>query len=133
MYALAAKGAFGNDDTPVIAAYWFVSTRGDFRWAEVALDDVTQTRFDDVLRVIVDGIEHGVFPCRLDPPDTWQRTWRTYADPDTRGTRDRYREWVRKRGAPELAAYVALAEPDETEPETESGSESGALAGVEAV
>jgi hypothetical protein len=27
-----------------------------------------------------------------------------------RGTRDRYREWLRKREAPELAAYVALAE-----------------------
>ena len=102
-----------------------MSTRGDFRRTEVALDDVTQTRFDDVFRVIVDGIEHGVFPCSLDPPDTYQRRRRTYADPDTRGTRDRYREWVRKRDAPELAAYVALAYPDETENESE------ALPGVE--
>ena len=36
------------------------------------------------------------------------RSWRTFADPDARGTRDRYREWERKRMAPELAAYVAL-------------------------
>ena len=72
-----------------------------------------EARFDEVLRVIVDGIEHGVFPCRLDPPGSWTRAaGARYADPDARGTRDRYREWVRKRGAPELAAYVALAEPD---------------------
>ena len=52
-------------DTPVGAAYWFVSTRGQFRWAELALDDAdVDARFDDVLRAIVDGIEHGVFPCR---------------------------------------------------------------------
>ena len=112
VYALAARSAFGNEHTPVTAAYWFVSTRGQFRWAEVALDEATRARFDEVLRVIVDGIEHGVFPCRLDPPDSWARTWRSYADPDARGTRDRYRDWVRKRGAPELAAYVALSEPD---------------------
>ena len=55
-----------------------------------------------------------MFPCSLDQPGSWTRPWRTYADPDARGTRDRYRDWVRKRGAPELAAYVALAEPDAT-------------------
>ena len=36
------------------------------------------------------------------------RRWRTYADPDARGTRDRYREWARKRDAPELEPYLAL-------------------------
>ena len=93
------RSAFGND----AHAAWSrrtgsSSTRGDFRWAEVALDEPPQTRFDEVLRAIVDGIERGVFPCSLDPPDSWHAPWRTYADPDGRGTRDRYRDWVRKRG-----------------------------------
>ncbi len=123
MYTLAAKSAFGNDDTPVVAAYWWISARGNFGWTEVVLDAATQMRFDDVLRVIVDGIERGIFPCSLDPPGSWQRTWRTYADPDARGTRDRYREWVRKRGASELDAYVALAEPDEIDEGLEIGIE----------
>jgi RecB family exonuclease len=112
VYALAARRAFGGDTTPVVAAYWFISARGDFRWAEVALDDHTRERLDEVLRTIIDGIEAGVFACALDPPDSWPRRSRTYADPDARGTRDRYREWTRKRGAPELVSYVALAEPD---------------------
>ena len=56
-----------------------------------------------------------MFPCRLDPPSSWHSSWRTFADPDGRGTRDRYREWERKRDAPEVAAYVALAEPDTLE------------------
>ncbi len=110
VYALAARHAFGTPDTRVVAAYWFISTRGEFRWAEVALDEHTRARLDEVLRTIVDGIEHGVFPCALDPPDSWPRRRRTYADPDARGTRDRYREWAHKRHAEELAGYVALAE-----------------------
>jgi len=117
VYALAARAAFGNHASRVVAAYWFISTRGDFRWAEVALDEHTQERLDHVLRTIVDGIEHGVFPCALDPPDSWPRRWRSYADPDARGTRDRYREWARKRTAPELAAYVALTEPETVDAE----------------
>jgi hypothetical protein len=123
VYALAARAAFGAPDTRVVAAYWYISTRGEFRWAEVTLDEATRTRFDEVLRTIVDGIEQGVFPCSLDPPDSRIRRWRTYADPDMRGTRDRYREWARKRDAPELASYVALSEPEpEPEPEAEDVS-----------
>ena len=47
-------------------------------------------------------------PLPARPADSWPRRWRSYADPDGRGTRDRYREWARKRDAPELAAYLAL-------------------------
>ena len=116
MYTLAARSAFGNDDTPVVAAYWFVSTRAATSAGQrLRSTKPPKTRFDEVLRVIVDGIEHGVFPCSLEQPGSWHAPWRTYADPDAHGTRDRYRDWVRKRGAPELAAYVALAEPPHTD------------------
>ena len=55
--------------TPVGAAYWFVEHQGRFRWAELrARRRRVEARVDDVLRAIVDGIERGVFPCRLDPP-----------------------------------------------------------------
>jgi hypothetical protein len=112
VYAHAARASFGTPETPVGAAYWFVSTRGKFEWAELVLDDAVDARVDEVLRAIADGIGTGVFPCRVDPPSTWTRRFRTYADPDARGTRDRYREWLRKRTAPELHGYVRLAEPD---------------------
>jgi RecB family exonuclease len=115
VYALAARAAFGDPDTSVVAAYWYISTRGNFGWAWVALDGRTRVRVDEVLRTIVDGIEHGVFPARLDPPGSWTRRRRSFVDPDARGTRDRYREWVRKQDAPELAEYRALSEPGEEE------------------
>jgi RecB family exonuclease len=112
VYARAARASFGKPDTTVGASYWYVSTRGNFSWAELELTDAVADRVDVVLRSIVDGIEHGVFPSRVSPPSSWSFRPRSYADPDGRGTRDRYREWARKRTAPELAAYVALAEPD---------------------
>ena len=61
-------------------------------------------------------------------PTTWTRRWRSYSDPDARGTRDRYREWVRKRDAPELAGYVALAEPDDADDADADDAERGAVA-----
>jgi hypothetical protein len=115
VYARAARASFGNTTDPVGAAYWFVSTRGNFRWLELELTDEVEARVDEVLRTIVNGIELGVFPCRLEPPKSWTWPKRSYRDPDARGIRDRYREWERKRLAPELAEYVALAEPDALE------------------
>jgi hypothetical protein len=112
VYAHAARASFGTPDTPVAAAYWLVSTRGRFELEELELDDTVDARVDEVLRAIADGISGGVFPCRVDPPSSWGRHFRSYLDPDARGTRDRYREWLRKREAPELRGYVALAEPD---------------------
>jgi hypothetical protein len=112
VYAHAARASFGTPDTPVGAAYWYVSTRGQFRWAELVLTPDVDARVDTVLRAIADGIDGGVFPCRVDPPSTWARRIRSYTDPDARGTRDRYREWLRKRRAPELRGYLELSEPD---------------------
>ena len=89
-----------------------MSTRGKFGWAEIVLTPEVDARVDVVLRAIADGIDAGVFPCRVDPPSTWTRRFRSYTDPDARGTRDRYREWQRKRGAPALRGYVGLAEPE---------------------
>jgi RecB family exonuclease len=113
VYAHAARASFGTPSTPVGAAYWYVSTRGAFKWAELVLSPEVDERVDEVLRTIADGIDAGVFPCRVDPPTTWTRRFRSYTDPDARGTRDRYREWLRKRDAPELRGYVGLAEPDQ--------------------
>ena len=82
VYAHAARASFGDPDTAVGAAYWYVSTRGQFRWAELVLSPEVDARVDEVLRTIADGIDAGVFPCRVDPPTTWTRRIRSYTDPD---------------------------------------------------
>ena len=125
VYARAARAAFGDDDTPVTAAYWYVSTRQNFAWRDLPLTPANERVFDRWLRTIVDGIEHGVFPCALDEPGAWTPTWRTFRDPDARGTRERWREWDRKQHAPELAGYLSLYD---AEHDTDA---SGGLAVVE--
>jgi RecB family exonuclease len=122
VYAHAARARYGEASTLVEAAYWFVSARGEYRRITLPLTDAVAARVDAVLATVVDGIEHGVFPCRTDAPTTTPWRNRDFVDPDGRGTRDRYRDWLRKRGAPELADYVALAEPDgEGEPPEPAG------------
>jgi len=110
VYARAAREAFGEPDTPVVAAYWYISSKHKFKWSEQALTPEYEHTLDVLLRTIVNGIEHGLFPCVLDEPGAWTRPWRTYADPDARGTRDRWREWERKKDAPELSTLLVLDE-----------------------
>ncbi|MCU1426298.1 MAG: ATP-dependent nuclease subunit B-like protein [Actinomycetia bacterium] len=111
VYAHAVRKQFGEASTPVEAAYWFITSKQSFARVALPLTRAVGERIDDVLRTIVDGIGNGVFPCRVEPPTTSPFRPRTYIDPDARGTRDRYREWQRKRDAPKLAEYVALADP----------------------
>ena len=77
------------------------------------LDDETEARLDAQLRAIVDGIERGLFPCIVVEPGSWTPTWRSYTDPDVRGTRDRWRDWMRKRGAPELAPLRVMIDGED--------------------
>jgi ATP-dependent helicase/nuclease subunit B len=113
IYGHAARAVLGEPDSPVVAGYWFATTRRRFRWIGYPLSDRVVERIDAVLRTIVDGITGGVFPAR--PPEPGWRLWVecAFCDPDGLGTLDRRLEWERKRQAPELAAYVALAEPAE--------------------
>ncbi len=109
VYAHAARAAYGTPEAPVAAAYWFVTTKGEYRWLPLTLDAAVDERFDAAVRTILDGITAGVFPCIVDPPSSWSWPRRTYADPDSRGIRDRWREWERKCAAPEVQVWVALA------------------------
>ena len=107
------RGAFGDRRHTRGRGVLVRQPRGEFRLGRArARRRRRGPRSTTCCASIVDGIEHGVFPCSLDPPElvALARGART-PTPTARGTRDRYREWERKRGAPELAAYVALAEP----------------------
>jgi hypothetical protein len=106
VYALAARQALGDTDTDVTAEYWFATVAGHFVHRALPLtDDVHDTVVAD-LATIVGGIEAGRFPAH----PGWQR-WIDcpVCDPDGAGTAERWREWSRKKDAPELDGYRALA------------------------
>jgi RecB family exonuclease len=114
VYAHAARGAYGaaGDDRPVEAYYWFVG-RGNDRTVGYAVDEAVDATFRDTVRAIVDGIEAGVFVANPPPPGPRPFVECVYCDPDGMGTAERWREWERKYGAPELDGYRALLEGDD--------------------
>ena len=113
VYALAARQAHGTGDDPVHAAYWFISTKGSFRWIGYDLDDRVMHRFNEVVETIVDGITAGLFPARPSKDHYQFYVECPYCDPDGLGTLGKRRDWERKRTADALLGYRQLAEPDE--------------------
>lgn len=92
--------------------YWVVSEKGAFAEIPIEITDEVLERFRDVLGVIVDGIAAGNFPARPGNPG-WkapENCW--FCDMGPLCQQDRERQWERKKAAPELAAYVELAEGD---------------------
>ncbi len=110
VYAYAARAAFGAPDTKVEAYYWFVG-RGKNLRIGYDVDDSVDEVFATTLRGIVDGIEAGVFPAVPAEPAPTPFILCHFCDPDGMGTTDRWREWQRKFGAPELEGFRALSDP----------------------
>lgn len=112
VYAYAARGAFGDDDSPVDAYYWFVG-RGNNQRIGYAVDAPVDETYADTLRAIVDGIETGVFPALPPEPAPTPFVLCPYCDPDGMGTTDRWREWERKYDSPEMAVLHRLSGADD--------------------
>ena len=92
--------------------YWFVSERGDFASRGYALDAERDSRFVAVLSVISEGIEGGIFPLRPGQLDRGVHEHCRFCPYAALCPADRGATWQRKRGAPEITTYRALAEPE---------------------
>jgi hypothetical protein len=90
----------------VHVAYWFVSEKGNFRQIRYALDSAAMERFSEVVTVLVDGVEQGLFPAR--PGDKNKNC--KFCDFQSMCPGDREVSWNKVRDAPELGSYVALTE-----------------------
>jgi ATP-dependent helicase/nuclease subunit B len=104
VYGLAARSRLG--DVPVRVAYWFISERGNFEQISYDLDASAVEQFVDVVTVLVDGVEDGLFPAR--PGEKNKNCKFCHFEAMCPG--DREAAWSKVRGAPELTDYVALTE-----------------------
>ena len=108
IYAHAARVLLGQaGDDPIVASYWFV-LREPTKPRGYVVDQEVEAALDDALRVIVGGIDAGLFPARPREPGFQLYTECDYCDPDGLGTIDTHRAWLRKCAAPELADYIEL-------------------------
>jgi len=113
IYGLAARAHGGNAYTPVHAAYWFATTKGEFRHVGYDVTDGVLEHTRSVLAAIVEGIESGRFPAHPEASATNVFVSCRTCDPDGLGTVDLRRQWERKRFDPALEPYAQLAEPVE--------------------
>jgi hypothetical protein len=120
VYGVAARVHGGEPDAEVLAEYWFVNARADFKRIGYRVTDDVLERVCGTLDTIVAGIEAGVFASH--PTQVSSSPWVECAacDPDGLGVTELRRAWDRKRSSPELAPYAQLAEPlDDAEAEEE--------------
>jgi len=106
VYALAVRSRFGQE-CQIQAIYWFISARAGFETRGIILTEQLERDFRDVVRLIVSGIEGGLFPAN---PGSGGEGYNNCAYCDYRRicSADVDIAWERKSKNPELAAYVIM-------------------------
>ena len=107
VYGLAARQLLG-DGVDVLAAYWFVSAKGNFKTRPqkpAPLDEMLEP-FADAVGTITDGIGKGLFPANPGKDGANCR----YCDFKNLCPTRREWHWRQKRRDERLAAYAAMAE-----------------------
>jgi RecB family exonuclease len=111
LYGLAGRAAVQDPTRAVRADYWFVTSRAGFAREGYDVTDEVLDRTVEVLGVIVEGIEAGLFPPHPEELSTFFRIGCHVCNPDGLGTAELRKQWERKRHDPFLARYADLAEP----------------------
>ncbi len=114
VYALALRAVLG-EETEIRAAYWFISSKGQFRLTpNVPPTDREITEpFRQTVSTVVTGIKDGVFPANPGRRDQDVFTNCRFCDFDSLCLSRRDLFWSRKRdNDPRLAPYVDLSEGD---------------------
>ncbi len=109
VYALALRAGVG-EDCVIEAMYWYNTGRGGFKRMKVPLAEV-EGRFRECLDIIICGIADGIFvanPGRSEDQEHGNCGW---CDFKRACHSDRYIQWERKAGAPELQRYLQMQEP----------------------
>jgi RecB family exonuclease len=112
IYAVAVREALGDGTASVQASYWFASEREKFRRIGYTLEPGHEDALRATLGVLAGTVEAGAFlavPGKQDR-DSYQNC-RFCPYDRVCGAGDRARAFEERKGAPGLAAYVALSEP----------------------
>lgn len=108
-YAAAARAAFGDPTTPVLAEYGLFA-KGKYLRPGFPMTPDVDDRVREALGSVIAGIEGGFYPHRPEPPG-WRLFVRCeYCEPDHLGTAERWDEWTRKQHDPRLAPWFATTE-----------------------
>jgi hypothetical protein len=116
IYGQAARQAQGQPDATVRADYWFATPKGQFKLVGYEVTSGIVEQVGESIGRIVDGIEAGVFVPRPEPPGYRFYVTCEFCEPDSLGTTELWRQWIRKIEDPALAGYLELiSDPDPEE------------------
>jgi hypothetical protein len=115
VYGVAARLHQQQPDACVLAEYWFVSYKGNFKRIGYEITDDVLARVGATLGLMVEGIEGGVFAAHPTQVSSAPFVECTSCDPDALGVTELRAAWERKRQDPRLAKYAELAEPLEVD------------------
>jgi RecB family exonuclease len=113
VYALAARAELGEPDSDVWSEYWFTSRKGKFDRVGYQVNEQVLAVTRAALRIAASGIGGGLFPQR--PVSDSGSYGCDYCTPDGRAETDIERTWSAKAGAAELAGYLNLIHPTNTD------------------
>lgn len=132
IYGLAIRDT--HPDAPgVHTEYWFVSHKGEWKRIGYRLTDAVVEQLKRVLRVVVDGIEGGLFPMRPPAGASYGGYIEcVFCDPDGLGASDHFREWERIRTDPALRDYLAAVDPEALAAADEQRAAAGVASGARA-
>ena len=108
VYSLAAR-QISAESEDVLAVYWFVSNRANFKMEQVYLSDI-HDRFAEVVETIASNIKKGLFPANPGTKDNRNGEPQNceYCDFDRVCPSNRRLLWERKSANPEIAPYLSL-------------------------
>ncbi|MFC1865155.1 PD-(D/E)XK nuclease family protein [Chloroflexota bacterium] len=106
VYALAIRSRFGQG-CEIKAAYWFISAKSGFETREITLSESLESDFRDMVKLIVSGIDGGLFPANPGKGGEGYNNC-TYCDYRRICPSDVDIVWERKSQNPELAEYVDM-------------------------
>jgi ATP-dependent helicase/nuclease subunit B len=115
VYGIAARLHQQTPDARVLAEYWFVSYKGNFRRIGYEITDAVLARVGTTLGLMVEGIEAGVFASHPTATSSSPFVECSSCDPDALGVTELRNAWERKRHDPVLSRYAQLAEPIDAE------------------
>ncbi len=116
VYGQAARMLRSAPDAPVIAEYWFVSTKGKFERVGYRVTADVLDKVGATIGTMVAGIEAGVFPHYPTASSTSPFNECPSCDPDNLGVADLRRAFEAKASDPAMAVFVDLALPLEDTP-----------------
>ena len=118
VYSLAARELVPGA-TNVLAAYWFATTRGGFRFAPANYFDIGDREVGDRFRqgvaTIISGISGGVFPANPGPPGQNGPVNCQYCDFNSLCPSRRMDSWEHKKTDGMVSGYLSLSAAEEEE------------------